>query len=56
MDDSPYSGGRSVASVFVAVVVLMVALAMIMAGGGFLRPLTASKSAVAMAPGHPRQG
>ena len=55
MDNSPDSGGRSVASVFVAVMVLTIALAMIVAGGG-MRPLTAPKSAVAMAPGHPRQG
>jgi len=55
MDNSPGSGGRSVTSVLVAVVVLTIALAMVVAGGG-LRPLTAPKSAVAMAPGHPRQG
>jgi len=55
MDNSPGSGGRSVASIFVAVVVLTIALAMIVAGGG-MRPLTGPKSAVAMTPGHPRQG
>ena len=56
MDDSPdgAGGGPSVAPVVLAVAVLAVALAMIAAGGGLLRPLTAPKSAVVMAPSHPQ--